>query len=229
MINTDADNQYPSRYMEKLIQPIREGRADIVIGNRRVREVDHFSPVKKLLQRSGSAFVRLVTKTDIPDTVSGFRAFSREALLKINIHARYSYVLDTLMQCSHKHLRVESVDISINRPTRKSRLFRNYFHYIHKTLMSLLKIYIIYRPVKFFLQLAFLFLLPALFISGRFLYFFFFTNEGGGHIQSLIAAAILITGSFAMVILGVIGNLMQTNRELLEENLYLQKKDYYRK
>lgn len=226
LVNTDADNQYPSRYIPELIRPVLEGRADVSIGNRQTWRVKHFSPLKRFLQWFGSASVRMLSGSDVKDTVSGFRAYSRESLLHLNVKTRFSYVLDTIMQCSSKNLKMVSVDITTNPPTRKSRLFRNMFQHIRKSGFNLLKIYIMYRPFMTFLVLSILFLLPSLGIIGRFLYYFF-TEGGAGHIQSLIAAAMLFITSVLMLALGIIVELVKYNRELIEEQLYLTRKKFY--
>ncbi len=225
-VNTDADNQYPSRYIQALIQPILNDYADIVIGNRQTWKVKHFSLLKRFLQWLGSSSVRLLSNSNVKDTVSGFRAYSRESLLQLNVKTRFSYVLDTIMQCSSKNLKMTSVDITPNPPTRKSRLFKNMFQHIRKSGFNLIKIFIMYKPFATFLTLAVLFLIPSILIIGRFLYFFF--AEGGtGHIQSLIAASMLFITSALMLAMGIIVELVKYNRELIEDQLYLTKKKFY--
>jgi len=226
MINTDADNQYPSRYIPELIQPILNGYADVSIGNRQTWKVKHFSFLKRFLQWLGSASVRFLSKSDVKDTVSGFRAYSRESLLNLNVKTRFSYVLDTIMQCSSKNLKMVSVDIEPNLPTRKSRLFKNMFQHIQKSGFNLIKIYVMYRPLATFLGLSVLFLIPSFGIIGRFL-FFYFSGEGNGHIQSLIAASMLFITSVLMMAMGIIVELVKYNRELLDDQLYLAKKKLY--
>ncbi len=225
-VNTDADNQYPSRYIQSLIQPILKGEADVVIGNRQTWKVKHFSLLKRFLQWLGSASVRMLSGSDVKDTVSGFRAYSRESLLQLNIKTRFSYVLDTIMQCSSKNLKMTSVDITPNPPTRKSRLFKNMFQHIRKSGFNLIKIFIMYKPFVTFMVMSAIFLIPSLLIIARFLYFFF-TGGGEGHIQSLIAAAMLFITSALMVALGIIVELVKYNRELIEDQLYLSKKKFY--
>lgn len=229
LVNTDADNQYPSRYIAELVQPILANKADVVIGDRQTWEVMHFSPLKKILQWFGSSVVRLLTGSGVKDTVSGFRAYSREALLRLNVIVRFSYVLDTIMQCAKKDLTIASIKITVNDPTRESRLFKNIFHHMHKSAGNLLRMYIIYQPFGTFCFFASLFILPALFLVLRFLYFSITTGGSGGHIQSLIAAAILSITGVLMLVLGIVGDLLQINRRLVEEQLYLEKKSYYSK
>ena len=227
MVNTDADNQYPSRYIPLLIQPLLNGEADVTIGNRQTWKVKHFSILKRFLQWLGSASVRKLSKTDVKDTVSGFRAYSRESLLKLNVKTQFSYVLDTIMQCSSKNLIMASVDITPNLPTRKSRLFKNMFQHIRKSGFNLINIYIMYKPFATFLGLSILFLIPSLGIIARYL-FFFFTEGGEGHIQSLIAASMLFGTSALMLAMGIIVELIKYNRELIEDQLYLIRKNYYK-
>ncbi len=226
MVNTDADNQYPSKYIPDLIQPIIEKRADVVIGDRQTWKVKHFSIFKRFLQWFGSATVRMFTQTDVKDTVSGFRAYSHESLLRLNVTTRFSYVLDTIMQCAKKNLKIESVKITTNEPTRDSRLFKNMFQHIRKSGLNLLKVYVLYHPLPTFLFLAILFFIPSFVLIVRYLYYFF-TSGGGGHIQSLIAATILFITAVLMFMMGILSDLVRTNRELIEEQLYLQKKQRY--
>jgi glycosyltransferase involved in cell wall biosynthesis len=226
LINTDADNQYPSKYIPELCQPIIKGTADVVIGDRQTWNVKHFSPIKKFFQWFGSAMVRRMTGSDVRDTVSGFRAYSRESLLRINIQTRFSYVLDTIMQCSVKNLKMTSIPITTNLPTRKSRLFKNMLQHMIKSGTNLLNIYVVYMPVPTFMFISILLLLPALAIMSRFIYFFV-VDGGVGHIQSLIASAILFISAVLFFVLGIIANLIKVNRQLIEENLYLQKKSFY--
>lgn len=228
MVNTDADNQYPSKYIAELITPILEKKADVVIGDRQTWKIAHFNAFKKVFQWFGSSLVRLLTGTDIIDTVSGFRAYSREALLKLNVSTRFSYVLDTIMQCAQKDIKMLSIPIETNKPTRKSRLFRNMFQHMWKSGFNLLRVYIIYKPFNTFMFMSAIFFIPALLIILRFFYFFSI-GDGRGHIQSLIGAAILAITAVMLFVLGIVGTLLRTNRELLENILYLKKREIYRK
>lgn len=227
MVNTDADNQYPSRYISELVAPVVAGEADLVIGDRQTWQISHFSPLKKVLQWFGSSLVRMLTGTDVIDTVSGFRAYSREAMLRMNILTRFSYVLDTIMQCAKKGLRIVSVGIQVNPPTRKSRLFKNMFQHIRKSGMNLLRLYMVYKPFATFCAFATAFALPSFGLILRFLYEFFADGGHAGHIQSLIAATILAVVAALMFVLGIVGELLKTNRELIEEQLYITKKAQY--
>jgi glycosyltransferase involved in cell wall biosynthesis len=227
MVNTDGDNQYPSKYIVDLVKPVVAGEADLVIGDRQTRRIDHFSPLKKALQWFGSSLVRMLTGSDVVDAVSGFRAYSRESLLKINVVTKFSYVLDTIMQCSKKELKMTSVKIQVNPPTRKSRLFKNMFQHMRKSGFNLLRLYIVYKPFATFCVFAIFFALPALGLVLRFLFEYFASGRHAGHIQSLIAAAVLAIVAALMLVLGIVGELLKTNRELIEEQLYIQKKHLF--
>ncbi|MDP4012091.1 MAG: glycosyltransferase family 2 protein, partial [Candidatus Nanoarchaeia archaeon] len=153
-VNTDADNQYPSRYISNLVKPIINQETDIVIGNRRPWKVKHFSFLKRVLQRFGNWATRNVLGSDVPDVVSGFRAYNREAMLKINVTTKFSYVLDTIMQAVQKGLKIKSIDIETNPPTRKSRLFSNIFQHMRKSAANLVRMYYLYEPLKTFAYLS---------------------------------------------------------------------------
>ncbi len=225
-VNTDADNQYPSEYIKELVKPILEGKADMVIGNREPWKVRHFSPLKRAFQFFGNMIVRNIAGSEVPDTVSGFRAYSKETLLKLNITTKFSYVLDTIVQASKKGLKIESIKIRTNAPTRKSRLFKNIFEHMIKSAVNVLRCYVVYEPFKTFMSLALVTFIPALVVSSRFI-FYYLQGNGGGHIQSLILAAILYIISGLMFTLGILAELLGTNRRLMEEQLYLKKKEMY--
>jgi hypothetical protein len=165
----------------------------------------------------------------VPDTVSGFRAYSKDALMRLNITTRFSYVLDTIVQAERKGIVIKSIPIDTNPPTRKSRLFKNIFQHMTKSLINTLRCYVIYEPFKTFMTFAVLFFLPGFFLGIRFLYYNFFIKNGGAHIQSLILATILFILSGLMFVLGIIAELLGTNRKLFEEMLYLIRKTIYRK
>lgn len=227
MVNTDADNQYPSRYIADLVAPILSGQADIVIGNRKPWKVKHFSPLKRFFQYFGNMLTRNIAESDVPDMVSGFRAYSRDSLLMMNITTQFSYVLDTIVQASKKKLKIVSVDIETNAPTRKSRLFRNMYQHMWKSGMNLLRVYAIYEPFKTFLWIGIVFSIPAAILTVRFLYFYF--QDEAGHVQSLVIAAILFTLSGLSFAIGLLAFLIGINRKLIEENLYIQKMIYFNK
>ncbi|MEK6854641.1 MAG: glycosyltransferase [Nanoarchaeota archaeon] len=225
-VNTDADNQYPSKYIPDLVKPVVEHRADLVIGNRKPWKVKHFSLLKRALQWFGNGVTRRVLGSNVPDTVSGFRAYSRDAMMRINVVTKFSYVLDTIMQAVQKDLRIEFIDIDTNPPTRKSRLFRNIFQHMKKSGTNLVRIFYLYEPLKTFTYSSVVFFIPGVALLVRWFYLYF-SRLGGGNIQSLIISAILLITSVLLFALGIIGDSIKTNRMLIEDTLYnLKKKDY---
>ncbi|HPI03171.1 MAG: Undecaprenyl-phosphate mannosyltransferase [Candidatus Aerophobetes bacterium ADurb.Bin490] len=226
MVNTDADNQYPSRYIKDLIKPVIDGRADMVIGNRTPWKISHFSGFKRFLQYFGNMLTRKVAGSATPDTVSGFRAYSKEAMLRLNITTKFSYVLDTIVQAERKNLNVASVPIETNTPLRRSRLFKNILQHVYKSGRNLLRCYIIYEPFMTFMWLTMFFLAPAMILLIRFLYFYV-TNGGAGHIQSLVISSFLFALSGIMFSLSIIAEIIGMNRTLIEEQIYLKKKEFY--
>ncbi len=226
-VNTDADNQYPSKYIPELVKPIIGGRADLVIGNRKPWKVKHFSPLKRMLQWFGNGVTRKILGADVPDTVSGFRAYSKDAMLKINVVTKFSYVLDTIMQAVQKDLKIESIDIETNPPTRKSRLFKNIFQHMKKSGTNLIRIFYLYEPMKTFTYLSLLFFLPGIALVLRWLFLDYVTQTSGGNIQSLIISAVLIVTSALLFALGIIGDSLKTGRMLTEEVLYKLKKQEF--
>ncbi|NRH21505.1 glycosyltransferase family 2 protein [Candidatus Gracilibacteria bacterium] len=229
LVNTDADNQYPGRYIADLVQPILEGRADIVIGNREPTKVGHFRWYKKFLQGMGNTVLSFITGERLPDSVSGFRAYSREALYEINVTSKFSYVIDTIIQSYKKGLQVAWVPIETNLPTRPSRLFKNIFQHIKKSTFDILRVYTMYEPLKVFLIMSIPFLLVGIFGIIRFIYYFFFTALGQGMIQSLVISGALITIGVSLFSLGIIADLIAKNRFLSEEALKISKKIMYDK
>jgi glycosyltransferase involved in cell wall biosynthesis len=228
LINTDGDNQYPSRYIPELVKPILNGKADIVIGNRQPWKVQHFSPFKRILQWFGNGLVRRIAGSNVPDTVSGFRAYNKESMLRINVTTKFSYVLDTIVQATNKGLTITSIPIDTNAPTRKSRLFKNIFQHMRKSGSNIIRCFIVYQPFQTFGILAWLFATPAIILLARFL-INYFLNTGAGLIQSLIVAAILFFFSGSMLVLGILAELLGTNRKLVEEQIYLKKKEMFEK
>lgn len=216
IVNTDADNQYNANDIEKIIRPIIEARADIVIGARPIQNIAHFSFVKKCLQKLGSWVMRLVSSTKIADATSGFRAFSREAALKINVFDNYTYTLETIIQAKAKGLEIISVPISVNEELRESRLIKNVFDYIRRSTFTMIRMFIVYRPFRFFAAIGCLFLIPGFLLGLRFLYFYF-NHAGQGHIQSLILAAVLIITGVQVGLIAVLADLLSINRKLLED------------
>lgn len=226
-VNTDADNQYPSKYIKDLVEPIVKHRVDLVIGNRRPWKVKHFSPFKRILQWFGNGLTRRILNANVPDTVSGFRAYSKYAMLKINVVTKFSYVLDTIMQAVQKDLKIECIEIETNAPTRKSRLFKNIFQHMKKSGANLIKIFYLYEPFKTFYYLSLLFSIPGLILILRWFILDYILGTGGGNIQSLIVATILLIVAALFFVLGIIGDSIKTNRMLLEEVLYKLKKQEF--
>lgn len=224
IVNTDADNQYPQKDIPRLIEPIMKGRADIVIANRQTSKIRHFSPVKKLFQWLGSAVIRFLTNSTIPDAVSGFRAYSRFAAMEINIVTDFSYAIETIISAKSKHLGIESIDVTTNPPTRPSRLFTNMFSHIRHSASTAIRVYTMFRPL-----LVFMFIGSAIFLAGTILalrfFLYFITGHGAGHIQSLILAAVLITIGFQIGMTGLMADLIAINRKLLEDALLRIKKN----
>ena len=221
IVNTDADNQYNGADIEKLVRPILEGRADFVIGARPIENIEHFSPVKKLLQRLGSSVVRRVSGTDVKDAPSGFRAISREVALTLNVFNAYTYTLETIIQAGQKNMTIISVPIRVNGDLRPSRLVRSIPSYVQRSIVTMFRIFIVYKPLRFFMTVSLVPLLAGLAIGGRFLAYFA-TGNTSGHVQSLILAAVLLILGFLIFLLAIIADLLSVNRRLLEE---LQQKE----
>jgi glycosyltransferase involved in cell wall biosynthesis len=219
VVNTDADNQYNAADISRLIDPILRGKADMVVGDRQIEQVAYFSPIKKQLQKLGSWAVRNVSGTTIPDVTSGFRAFSREAALRLNVVSRFTYTLETIIQAGKKNLAVTHVPIRTNGVLRESRLFKSIPSYIWKSLATILRIYTMYEPLKMFVTIGGGVFAIGFLISLRFLYFYF-TGNGAGHIQSLILAAVCLIVGFQVMVLGLIADLTGNNRRLIEDVLY---------
>jgi len=219
IVNTDADNQFCADDIPKLIKPILSGKSDIVVGSRPITEIEHFSPIKKILQKLGSWVVRVASKTDIPDAPSGFRAFSREAAIKMNVFNEYTYTLETIIQAGQKDIPITWVSVRTNEYLRPSRLMKSIPAYIRKSILTILRIFVVYKPFRFFISIgAGLFSLGML-IGFRFLWYYF-TSGSGGHVQSLILASILIGIGFQTIMVAFIADLLSVNRKLLEELQY---------
>ena len=216
IVNTDADNQYEGADVPKLVAPILGGNADMVVGDRQVDKIEHFSPGKKLLQRLGSWVVRQASSTEIPDTTSGFRAYNREAALQVQAVSRYTYKLETIIQAGNLIVDVEHVPIRTNTKTRESRLFPSTAAYVRRNALSIFRIYSQYQPLKVFWGAALLVTIPALAIFIRFLILFIDSphDAARGHIQSLIAGAVLFIAAMLLLSLGVIGDLLDAQRTL---------------
>ena len=214
IVNTDADNQYDAADIPKLVEPILQGRADIVIGDRQIDQVPHFSPMKKRLQRLGSAVVRRLSSTDIPDAVSGFRAISRDAAMRLNIGSDFSYTIEMLIQAGHDRLAVTSVPIRTNPTERKSRLFKSTPQFIFRSALTLLRIYVTYKPFRAFVTMGLILGVIGLIPMIRFLYYYF-VDGGAGHIQSLVfgSSFLMMGGLFFMF--GLLAELIAFNRKTL--------------
>ena len=216
IVNTDADNQYCGADIEKLVRPILDGKADIVIGERPIDDTEHFSPLKKKLQHIGSWTVRVASKTDVPDAPSGFRAYSRQAALKMNVVNEYTYTLETIVQAGRNKMAITSVPIRTNPELRKSRLFNSMFGYIKKSMLTIIRAFMMYKPLRFFTLIGSTIFLIGLILGIRFLVFVFM-GESGGHIQSLILASTLLLLGFQTFISGLQADLIASNRKLLED------------
>jgi glycosyltransferase involved in cell wall biosynthesis len=228
IVNTDADNQYNSEDIPLLLQPVLEGKAEMVIGKRPISEIRHFSPVKKFLQKLGSLVVRLTSRTDIADAPSGFRAISREAALRLNVFNDYTYTLETIIQAGQKNMAVASVPVRVNEDLRPSRLVRNIPSYLGKSIVTIVRIFVVYKPFRFFMSSGLLLITAGILIGLRFLYYFF-TSGGSGHIQSLILASILLGIGFQTVLVAFLADLQGVNRRLMEDVQYRLKKMQYDK
>lgn len=219
IVNTDADNQYRASDIPLLTAPILEGRADIVIGARPIAAIKHFSLVKKLLQWLGSAVVRAVSKTDVADAPSGFRAVSRDAAMRLHVFNEYTYTLETIIQAGMKNMVVINVPIGVNADLRPSRLVKSIPSYIKKSVLTMLRIFIVYKPFRFFMKTGLTVFSLGVLLGIRYLVFAF-SGEGGGHVQSLILASILLGIGFQTMITAFLADLMAVNRILLEDIEY---------
>lgn len=216
IVNTDADNQYDASFIPDLVQPILQGQAQIVVGARPIMTVQEFSWAKKVLQRLGSAVVRIASGTDIPDAPSGFRAIHREAALRLCVFSDYTYTLETIIQAGRKNIPIVSVRVATNPSTRSSRLVKSIPSYVRRSLFTIVRIFILYKPLRFFMCVGTLFLLPGIIIGLRFVGSYLAGN-GAGHIQSLILAAVLMVSAMIIFAAGIITDLIAANRVLLEE------------
>jgi glycosyltransferase involved in cell wall biosynthesis len=223
VVNTDGDNQYPQERIGDLVQPILEGRAEIVIGDRQVDLINHFSGPKKWLQKFGSNIVNKAAGTDLPDAASGFRAYSRESLMLLNTITRFSYCMETIIQAGNKKLAIASVPIVTNAKTRESRLFKSTYQHVFKSAGAIMRAYVMYKPYVIFSALALVFgvlgLVPFVRYAALQL-----GDDRGGHLQSLLVGTVLLVMSFLAVIVGIVSDLLRTNRALIEDSLEHTKK-----
>jgi glycosyltransferase involved in cell wall biosynthesis len=227
VVNTDGDNQYPQDRIKDLVKPIVDGRADIVIGDRQTATIQHFSGFKKIMQRFGSWVVNQAANTELPDAASGFRAYSRSSLLKLNIVTEFSYCMETIIQAGHKRLRIESVAIDTNKKTRESRLFKNIWQHMGKSGQAIMRSYLMFKPHTIFITLGLIFLVLGLVPFVRFL-MFALNGEGDGHLQSLIFGSAMLVGALLSFALLIIAELQKTTRILLEDQLERIKEIQYK-
>lgn len=223
VVNTDGDNQYPSESIPDLVRPILEGKAEIAIGDRQTQNIKEFSAFKKLLQKFGSFVTQFMSGQKVPDAVSGFRAYSKEALYKINIITNYTYTVDTIMQANKKGIDIAWVKIEVNPKTRESRLIKNIWSKVKKSGSTILRMYAVYDPFKTFTYVAAVFFLIGFALIGRFLYFYV-QDDGAGHIQSVIIGAVSVVIGVQMFALGLLADLMAVNRRLVEDLLEREKR-----
>jgi glycosyltransferase involved in cell wall biosynthesis len=216
IVNTDADNQYDARDIPLLTKPILDKKADLVIGARPISDMKHFPLIKKQLQQLGSWVVRRASKTDIPDAPSGFRAMSREAALRMNVFNDYTYTLETIIQAGQKHMSVISVPVRVNEDLRPSRLVKSIPSYVRKSIVTIVRIFVVYKPFRFFATLGALMFSAGLVIGLRFLYYYF-RDGGAGHVQSLIFASILLGIGFQTMLVAFLADLLAVNRRLMED------------
>jgi glycosyltransferase involved in cell wall biosynthesis len=223
IVNTDADHQYQGIDIPLLVRPILDGSAEVVIGDRNVGASPHMSPLKKLLQRLGSRAVGLASGVSVSDATSGLRAFSREAAFQINVFNPFTYTLETIIQAGIRNLEIRSVPIGTNAPTRPSRLYRGIGSYVRKSAVTMFRVYTLYKPLKTFFSIGFLCLAAGGLLGLRFL-FLFWSGHGGGHLQSLLLAAVFLIAGFQTILIALVADLISVNRRLSEEILIRMKK-----
>lgn len=220
VVNTDADNQYNAADIPALVQPILDSKAEIVVGARPIEAIEHFSPFKKLLQKLGSWVVRVASKTDIPDAPSGFRAMSRNAAQRLMVFNDYTYTLETIIQAGQKNMAITSIPVQVNDDLRPSRLVKSIPSYIKRSIITIVRIFVIYRPFRFFMTVGAILFAVGFLIGLRFLTYYL-QGAGEGHVQSLILAALLMGMGFQTVLIAFIADLLAANRKLIEEVRYL--------
>ena len=223
IVNTDADNQYCAADIPALVTPILEGKAQYVIGTRPISGIEHFSPVKKLLQKLGSFVVRKISDTSVEDAPSGFRALSRDAAMRMNVFNRYTYTLETIIQAGYKNLPIVCVPVRVNADLRPSRLVKSIPRYIQRSIFTMIRIFVVYRPFKFFFTIGVIFFLAGFLVGCRFLWHWL-TDGGQGMMQSLILAAVLMVMGTVFGMMAFMADLLSVNRQLLEDIQYRQRK-----
>jgi len=216
IVNTDADNQYEADDIPKLTKPITEGKAEYVIGARPISQTEHFSPAKKFLQKLGSWVVRKASKTDIPDAPSGFRAISRACAMQLNVYNNYTYTLETIIQAGQKNMAITSVPIRTNEDLRPSKLLSSIPNYIKKSVVTIIRVSVVYKPFQFFMTIATVLFGLGFLLGLRFLYFYNI-GDGEGHMQSVILSGVLLGMGFQTALIAFIADLLSVNRKLLEE------------
>lgn len=223
IVNTDADGQYKGEDIPRLVQPILEGKADMVIGNRDIEQVKQFSFIKKRLQNLGSWVVRQLAGSNIADATTGFRAYNKEAALRLNIISEYTYTLESIIQAEHKNLAIANITIQTNIVNRPSRLFKSIPEYIKRSIVTIIRVYAMFNPFRMFLSMGAFFLTSGVLIGSRFL-FYYLMGEGEGKLQSLMLASVLVIIGFQMLVVGLVSDLISANRRLLEDCLLRIKK-----
>lgn len=216
IVNTDADNQYCAADIPKLVEPVLAGRADYVIGARPIDDIPHFSPIKKALQKLGSWAVRVASNTEVPDAPSGFRAMSRACALRLNVLSEYTYTIETIIQAGRAGMAIESVPIRVNGDLRPSRLVKSITSYVRRSLLTIARIFMTYKPMRFFMMPGIVLGGVGVVVGVRFLYFLA-VGQGQGHLQSLVLTAILILVGTLMALFGLIAELIGNNRKMLED------------
>lgn len=219
IVNTDGDNQYAGQDIAALVAPLVRGEADVVIGDRNVQALKNMSWSRKILQRLGSWVVRQVSNTRVPDTTSGFRAYSRQAALKMTIVSEFSYTLESIIQAGKKKMAIAHVPVRTNPKTRPSRLFRSVWMYLKQSGSTIVRIYTMYEPLKVFTTIGLIVFLAGFAISLRFLYFYV-NGDGSGHLQSLLLSAVLLIVGFQVMLMGLVADVISSNRKLIEDLLY---------
>jgi len=223
IVNTDADNQYNADDIPKLVAPILNEEADIVVGARPIEDIEHFSFTKKMLQKLGSWVVRVASQTDIPDSPSGFRALTRDAAMRMNVFNEYTYTLETIIEAGQKGMAITSVPIRVNEDLRPSRLVKSIPSYIKKSILTIIRIFVVYRPFRFFMLIGAILFMFGFAIGLRFM-FYYLTGEGEGHIQSVILSAVLLGMGFQTMLVAFVADLLATNRKLLEDVQFMMRK-----
>ncbi len=224
IVNTDADNQYCAADIPDLVRPILDGSADIVVGERPIADIEQFSPIKKMLQKLGSWVVRAASNTDVPDAPSGFRAMSRDAAMRLNVFSEYTYTLETIIQAGHKDIAMTSVPVRVNEDLRPSRLVRSISSYVRRSILTIVRIFAIYRPFEFFMSVAAVLMSLGVLLGLRFCYYYL-SGGGGGHVQSVVLAGVLMGMGFQTGLIAFVADLISTNRKLLEQISYQQRMD----